>query len=462
MMKRFGIVSLFWVLISYSVIAHPLSSGTRNSGCSTSSVTFDASSIETIILHPEQILQDVDAFWEGDRAYWLVSRWLDDVRYQRPMFSWLPLIEDRAKVPAADRTESDLLGVTRDLMAREKAFLAGAIPHICSFIPDGAVGIDTKVYFTTMIPQNAFQKHYNVVVNVSHPDWKKDPSTIMNTLVHELFHVVFYRYEPLMTETQFDDSEKYDVLLNLMNEGMATYVAYATLPAYPAMIADYALLDDPHEVRRLMSELNTLLSSVDSLPADEFRMRMWTVGVQQRALYIAGGHAARTIAQEGGPEMLLEAMRRGPRGFVSLYNSLASEDERIVEYPLPETPSPFQRMRRAALDGDTEALRRSMSDVRKYHEAGGEPVGHSLHTTGQLLLHRGDAASAIEVFTLYKDLVPAAANPYEGLARAYMVQGDLEGAAAACRELLGISAGNVAALDMLAEIGGRSAGGDAR
>ena len=62
--------------------------------------------------------------------------------------------------------------------------------------------MDTRIYFTTLIPPNAFQKHYNVVMNVSHPEWKKDPSTIMNTLIHELFHVAFYRCEPLMSEIQ--------------------------------------------------------------------------------------------------------------------------------------------------------------------------------------------------------------------------------------------------------------------
>jgi hypothetical protein len=459
MLKRINRILMYGALfssitISQSSIDGSAAAGGTGGGCGNSSVSFDASSIETIILHPEQILKDADAFWEGDRAYWLVSRWLDEVGYQKPIFSWMPLIENLAKVPEAERADDAILAVTREIMDDEDTFLDNAVPHICSFIPDGAVGIDTRIYFTTLIPQNAFQKYYNVVVNVSHPDWKKDPSAIMNTLVHELFHVVFYRYEPLMTETQFDNSEKYDALINLMNEGMATYVAYTALPEYESPIEDYELLDDPGSVQRLIGELNQLLSSVDSLPADKFRSRMWTVGVQRRALYIAGGHAARTIAREGGHDMILEAMRRGPRAFISLYNGLAEEGERIVEYPLEESSSPFQKMRRAALEGDSRALRRSITDIRKYHEAGGVTVGHSLHTTGQLLLHRGEAASAIEVLELYRDLVPKAPNPYEGLARAHMMLGNLERAGSVCRELLAVHPGNVAALDMLKELDG--------
>ena len=79
-----------------------------------------------------------------------------------------------------------------------------------------------------------------------------------------------------MSEIQPDDSEKYDILLNLMNEGMATYVAYSAREAYTAAIKDYVLLDDPAEVSRLTGEMNALLSSVGSFPADVFRQQILT------------------------------------------------------------------------------------------------------------------------------------------------------------------------------------------
>lgn len=426
--------------------------GAASAGCGESRIRFDASSIEAITLRPEDILKNAEAFWESDRAYWLVSRWLDDVGSTRPMPAWLPRVEQKARIPAAERAADEFLGVTRSLMAGEGAFIEKAIPHICSYVPGGSIDMGTNVYFSTLIPQNAFQKHFNVVVNVSHPQWKKDPSLIMNTLIHEIFHVAFYRCEPLMTETQFDDSERYDVLLNLMNEGMATHVAYAARTLYPSDYSDYALLDDPPEVRRLIGEMNALLASIDSLPPAEFREHMFSVGVLKRALYIAGAHAARTIEQSGGREALLDAMRRGPRAFVSAYNDAAAAGERLTEFPLPPELSPFQRMRGAALAGDIEAMRRAMADAKAHCAEGGEPVGHSLQTTGCLLLHRRNADAAIEVFDLYRELVSSASNPYEGLAAAHLMRGDREQAASLCRELLTRSPGNVAALDMLAEI----------
>lgn len=454
-------VALLLALVASVVPAHASMSGNdapnrrpsaASIDCVQSAVHFDATSIETITLRPESILADVDAFWESDRAYWLVSRWLDEVGSKRPISAWLPWIEQKAKVPAADRGADKSLAVVRELMAGEGGFLESAIPHICSFLPRGASDMSTTVYLTTLIPQNAFQKHYNVVVNISHPQWQRDPAIIMNTIIHELFHVAFYRYEPLLAETQLDDSEKYDILLNLMNEGMATYVAYTARSIYPAAVSDYALLDDPRQVQRLLGEMNTLLTSVDSLPADEFRQRMFNVGVIGRALYIAGAHAAGTIERAGGRTMLLDAMGQGPRAFVSMYNGIAPEGERLVEYALPQQPSPFQRMRQAALAGGSEAMRGAMADVRVHCAAGGEPVGHCLHTTGFLLLHRDALDAAMEIFDLYRELVPGASSPYEGLATACLRLGEDDRAAAMCRELLLRSPGNVAALDMLAQL----------
>ena len=203
-----------------------------------------------------------------------------------------------------------------------------------------------------------------------------------------------------------------------------------------------------------MGQMNTLLASIDSLPPDKFRERMWNVGVQWRALYITGGHAARTIDRELGREKLVEAMRSGPRTFVSMYNSVAADGERLIEYPLTGDPSPFQRMRQAAFAGDIPALQRVLADIRALSIGVQQPVGHSLYTTGHLLLCRHQLDAAIEVFGLYRELAPLAPNPYEGLAKAYLLRGDRDRAAAVCRELLTISPGNVAALDMLAEFEG--------
>jgi len=461
-MKRSILLGAAWLSLS-AVPAHATiveaaatngGAGEGSIGCAGSAIRFDASSVEAIILRPEEILKDVKVFWDHDRAYWLVSRWLDEVGYERPISAWAPLLEKNAQVPRENRSADTLLAVAGKLMAGEKDFLANAIPHVCSFIPDGAASMDAKIYFTALIPPNAFQKHFDVVMNISHPDWKKDPSTIMNTLIHELFHVAFYRYEPLMTEIQADNSEQYDILLNLMNEGMATYVAYTSRSMYPATVRDYDLLDDPHEVQRLIGQMNVLLASIDSLPPDQFRERVWNVGVRWRALYISGGHAARTIDRELGREKLAEAMRSGPRTFVSMYNSVAAEGERLIEYPLTGHPSPFQRMRQAAVAGDIPALHRAMADIRSHQRAGGKPVGHSLYTTGQLFLCRLELDTAIDIFKLYRELTPSTPNPYEGLARAYFQSGDRARAAAACRELLTISPGNIAALDMLAELEG--------
>ena len=43
--------------------------------CLTSKFKFDNSSIEKIVMHPEDILEEPNKFWDNDSAYQLVKLW---------------------------------------------------------------------------------------------------------------------------------------------------------------------------------------------------------------------------------------------------------------------------------------------------------------------------------------------------------------------------------------------------
>ena len=421
-------------------------------------VRIDVSSAEELLLRPERVLDDVPGFWERDRAYWLVARHAAEVGYTMPPAGWEDVVRRFASVPDSERAADTRLLLARQLAGAQGLFNERAIPHILSFFAPDGVDLTTTVFGTVATWQNAFQKDYRIVVNLSHPEWRRDPNTILNTLVHELFHVGFYRGECLMTELQLDDSERYDVLLNLLNEGMATWVGYTARGIFPSAVADYAALDDSGAVRGAIRGLNALLASEDSTPAEAFRQRMWEVGVQQRALYVAGGHMARAIERAGGRGALASAFRSGPRSFVAAYNRLAGEGARVVEYPAPQALSAYQEMRRSAVAADYRAMRRAVAAIRALPAGGGQPVGHALHTTGHLLLSRHEPDLAVEVFSLYRELFPRHPNPLEGLARAHLMRGDRERAEAACRDLLAISPSNSFALETLAGMGATAPG----
>jgi len=416
-------------------------------------VRMDMSSAEELLLRPERVLEDVRGFWERDRAYWLVAKHGQEAGFAMPPAGWEDAVRRLASVPAERREADGRYLLARQLASAQDLFNQRAVPHIQSFFAPGSVDLSTTVYGTVATWQNAFQKDYRIVVNISHPEWRRDQNTILNTLVHELYHVGFYRAEALLSEVQLDDSERYDVLLNLLNEGMATWVAYTARDIFPSRVADYGMLEDSAAVRGAIRSLNALLSLEEAAPADSFRQRMWVVGVQERALYIAGGHMARTIERSGGRNALVAVFSSGPRSFVAAYNRLVGQDERIVEYAAPTALSPYQEMRRAAVAGDYRAMRRAIAAIRARGTSGGPPVGHALQTTGQLLLGRREPDPAVEVFTLFRELFPRHANPLEGLARAHLMRGDTARATAALREILTISPSNVFAVETLAELG---------
>ena len=426
---------------------------TAAGGPSRPTVLMDVSSAEELLLRPERVLDDVRGFWEADRAYWLVAKHAAEVGFAMPPAGWEDAVRRFASVPAAERREDRRYLLARQLAGTQDLFNERAVPHILSFFAPNGADLATTVYLTVATWQNALQKDYRIVVNISHPEWRRDLNTILNTLVHELFHVGFYRGECLMTEVQLDDSERYDVLLNLLNEGMATWVGYTAREIFPSEFADYGMLDDSGAVRGAIRSLNTLLASEEATPADTFRQRVWEVGVQQRALYIAGGHMARTIERAGGRDALARAFRSGPRSFVAAYNRLAGEDARVVEYPASAALSAYQELRRSAVAGDYRAMRRAVTAIRTLREGGGRPVGHALNTTGYLLLSRHEPDLAVEVFSLYREQFPRHPNPLEGLARAHLLRGDRMRAEAACRDLLALSPSNIFALETLAGMG---------
>lgn len=420
--------------------------------CENSRVAFEASSLEVIYLHPEEILEDVDAFWTEDPAYRLVAKWHEGVGYPVPPPGWQQVIEKFAAVPAADRRSSEAMKAMTDLVRGKDIFAERAVPHICSFLPDNGRDIGTTVYFTSVLAANAFQKDYKVVFNIAHPDWEYEASNILNNVVHEVFHVAFYRNECLMAETPYHSIEKYDVCVNLMNEGLATYVAYRAQDFYPTRYDDYAMLEDMAEVKRLIGRLNELLAAVDDVSPDEFRQRMWSTGVQERALYIPGAHMARTIDERLGRAALVRTMGMGPRTFIRTYNTLAESGLRIHEYRLAESLSAYQRLREAVVGGDYETVSNIVAMVAA-DEAGDDPAVHVLNTTGWLLLYRGQRDLAEQVFKQYARLFPDSSNPYEGLGKIYLVEGHLDLAAEAFRELLRVSPGSAVASEMLEALG---------
>ncbi|PLX30751.1 MAG: hypothetical protein C0600_07565, partial [Ignavibacteria bacterium] len=171
--------------------------------------------------------------------------------------------------------------------------------------------------------------------------WKGNTQNILNSLVHELFHVGYSRNRQYRREQPGKDDQLFDMMESLQNEGTATWVGYQAQSLFPAPDEkDYSMLDDVDEVTRQLGEVNTLFAEVGSLPDREMKQMSWDIGVEQRAYYIVGAHMASVIERGEGRRALVHTIAMGPRAFIDTYNELVSGDRRIV---YPDTATVLER-----------------------------------------------------------------------------------------------------------------------
>lgn len=276
--KRLIILAHILLIFLLPLVAQ---SNTRCSACLESIVTFDAKSLETVLLKPELILEDPDAFWKSDAAYTLAKRWhnnnnisLDTRDYYN---TWIKHLEEINKLSEAERMESPSFQMMQDIIDLKNTFDSLAIPHICSFLPDNNVKLNTSVYLTGHTLAWAFMTNSQIVINLLHPHYDgKTANDFLNTITHEVFHIGYGRNRYYRTEIELENAFLYSMLDALHNEGMAVYMAYKAQDFFPSPDEmDNIMLENRKEVKRLRKELNELFVEATSLPADSLRKRAW-------------------------------------------------------------------------------------------------------------------------------------------------------------------------------------------
>lgn len=305
--------------------------GTNSPQCAGPQIGFDISSIEHIFLRPENILANEERFWEGDGAYRLAKLWHERNNIPIPHDEWEENLKRIAGTPAAERSAHPVFGLAKALADSYAEFMKRAIPHVCSYLPDAEVKLDTTVYLTAYTQARGFMTQSNIVVNIMHPYWQGDRQHILNAIAHEIFHIGYGRSPTSLALAQQSNDRFYGLLRQLHNEGMATYVSYKALAMYPAVAeVDYKLLANPADVVGLRRQINALFLQAASLSQEDLQKRSWDIGVTQRAYYVVGADMARTIEGKAGRRALIETITKGPRSFVATYNGLVPAAERVV------------------------------------------------------------------------------------------------------------------------------------
>ncbi|MDH5791982.1 MAG: hypothetical protein OEZ44_07315 [Candidatus Bathyarchaeota archaeon] len=301
--------------------------------CQDSEIGFDDSSIKRIFSDPEGVLEDVNGFWEREVPYKTTMEWSDATRVPIDYEGFRARLEELRGQAPEDRRRHEAYRLSERIMESAPNFRARALPHVCSYLPEGT-RVDSVVRTACFIPPWAYFSREGVIINTSHRHWEDDAGMVLNIIVHELFHVGFGRYiEPIDFSKMKTREQTIDLLSRgLQNEGMATYVAYRARQIFPssAVDLDYTMLENRADVLRLGEKINRLLELGRSKPFGEIRDTIWQEGVRSRAYYVVGAHMAGRIEEAYGRDALVDTIVKGSRRFIEAYNGLPSDGLKII------------------------------------------------------------------------------------------------------------------------------------
>jgi len=422
-------------------------------------VKLDISSVESIVKNPERILKNTDAFWENNNTLRVVRMWHNVRRQPINYDEWERELGAVALIPPEKRQNNAVLLLAQKIAGNQDAFFGNAIEHINNFLPKHDLRHTSTVYLTANINVSGFavsSVEDHVVINISDPYWQGDYTSILNAIVHELFHTGYNTNQVFRTEVDITNSAYHNLLTGLHNEGMATYVAYTAQAMFPAPAErDFKLLERLSEVRKRLKMLNSLFGRAESLSPEELRRESWKTGVEERAYYVVGGYMAKTIDKKIGRDELVETIRTGPRRFIDTYNSLVEERMEVCQLEEPAGLTTFQRLRKAAIEKDYSLAERLIKDIRENEEQADETSEYTLNFAGSALRHHGNIDLAFEVFQLSRHIFPASIASLYGVADIHIIRDEIDEATACYEEIAGKDAFPLYAEKMLGELMGQ-------
>ena len=423
--QEYGIDGICWVRIAETI--------EKLRRASRFQVDFDGSSVEKVILEPEAILKDISGFWQSDRAYGMVKKWHDYERLEVDLVRWEEKLKEYASVPKADRENSPYLKMVRAICNEESSFIEQAVPFLLSFLPKSTPPIRTTAFFVEETRTGGFIQDDHVVVDVTRQS-DRGVTPLLNTLIHELFHVGYAYNRLRRTEYQLDNIRLLRMVDLLQNEGMATYAGFLADESYPALgiKKSYKKLRDIKAVRQLIQALNHLFTSALSIEDKAFYKLQGEIGYDQNAYYIVGAHMAKTIDDKLGRLALVETVSMGPRSFIATYNKLVPLKERVVEFPIPSKLPAAHFLKQAYIHNNREEVVRLSQEIRDQGERLEKANEAILNMTGYYLIKEHRLSEAVEVLALAAECFPSSANAFDSLGEAYRLVGNHE-EAEACR-----------------------------
>ena len=299
-------------------------------------IFFDDSAARYVLENPEKALnKERDSIWKSFEGYRITLVWHEKSSVPVTWKVWERglnkfLYQDTSMIKKS-LTLADSL---KFKVNREQNKIA---QHISSYLSE-ETKFDVFIYFVAFTYPYAFCVDKNKIgIDITGDEWNFDTDCILNTTIHEIYHVGFKLNSPDYDKYIAIDPTSQETFIRfnyacLQSEGMATFVAYKALNLFPSDYRhpDYELLENDSTVKKAIHQINLLSEMAETMPLDSLLQECWKMGVEQRAYYIAGGYVAKIIEEKYGAEFLAKLVKEGSFNFVKEYNLLVPDDYKLA------------------------------------------------------------------------------------------------------------------------------------
>ena len=299
-------------------------------------IFFDDSAARYVLENPEKALnKERDSIWHSFEGYRITLVWHEKSSVPVTWEVWERglnkfLYQDTSLIKKS-LTLADSL---KFKVNREQNKIA---QHISSYLNE-ETKFDAFIYFVAFTYPYAFCVDKNKIgIDITGDEWNFDTDCILNTTIHEIYHVGFKLNSPDYDKYIAIDPTNQETFIRfnyaiMQSEGMATFVAYKALNLFPSEYrhSDYELLENDSTVKKAIDQVNSLTEMATTMPIDTLLQECWKLGVEERAYYVAGSYMARIIEEKHGTEFQAALVKEGSINFVKEYNLLAPNDYKLV------------------------------------------------------------------------------------------------------------------------------------
>ena len=228
------------------------------------------------------------------------------------------------------------LAFLENIITEEDNFIEQIEKVIFEYLPQ-KTSICAKVYLSVFQPQYAFTLDNDIVLNIASSFYEANVQKVFILIAHEIYHTGFSQYrKPALPELECKNKDELiqNIIWQIQNEGMATYIASHIWKLYPNVyIYDYELLSDPSRIIIAFNELRELFDKFQNDDIASIKKAIWDIGIVKRIFYVTGAYIAQIIEEKFGRERLIQTILNGPKDFIDIY--LKAEQDKRFHFQIP-------------------------------------------------------------------------------------------------------------------------------